>query len=53
MIIIINENIFYILNITNKKYIKEENDNNSIFYLNSYGLMHDNFSFDNYKNMCV
>ena len=45
--------IFYILNNTNKKYIKEENDNNSIFYLNSNGPMHNNFSFDNNKNMCV
>ena len=49
MIIIINANIFYILNITNKKYIKEECENNSILYLNSYGPMHDNFSFDNKK----
>ena len=49
--IIINANIFYILNITNKKYIKEKNDNNSIFYLKSYGLMHDNFGFDDNKNM--
>ena len=50
--IIINADIFYILNITNKKYIKEECDNNSILYLNSYGPMHDNFSFDN-KKICA
>ena len=49
---IINADNFYILNITNKKYIKEECDNNSILYLNSYGPMHDNFSFDN-KKICI
>ena len=50
--IIINADIFYTPNITNKKYIKEECDNNSILYLNSYGPMHDNFSFDN-KKICI